>query len=98
MLKITIVVEGMHCGMCETHLNDVLRRVDGVNSVKSSYVNGRAEVIANDEVSANAVVQTIKSQGYGVGKVISEPYEKKGLFARLKKQRGQYSGDAVKVK
>mgnify|MGYP002798545049 FL=1 len=23
MLKITLEVEGMHCGMCETHVNDV---------------------------------------------------------------------------
>lgn len=27
MLKIVLEVEGMHCGMCETHVNDVVRRV-----------------------------------------------------------------------
>ena len=28
MLKITLEVDGMHCGMCETHVNDVVRRAN----------------------------------------------------------------------
>lgn len=28
MLKIVLEVEGMHCGMCETHVNDVVRRIE----------------------------------------------------------------------
>ena len=50
MLKITLEVEGMHCGMCETHVNDVVRRVEGVKKVKSSHAKGRTEVIADDSV------------------------------------------------
>ena len=46
MLKITLEVEGMHCGMCETHVNDVVRRVEGVKKVKSSHAKGRTEVVA----------------------------------------------------
>ena len=38
MLKIVLEVEGMHCGMCETHVNDVVRRVEGV---KKSHVFSR---------------------------------------------------------
>ena len=34
MLKITMEVEGMRCGMCETHVNDVVRRVEGVKKGK----------------------------------------------------------------
>lgn len=51
MLKITLEVEGMHCGMCETHVNDVVRRVEGVKKVKSSHAKGRTEVIAEDSVN-----------------------------------------------
>ena len=46
MLKIVLEVEGMHCGMCETHVNDVVRRVEGVKKVKSSHAKGRTEVVA----------------------------------------------------
>ena len=84
MLKITLEVEGMHCGMCETHVNDVVRRVDGVKKVKSSHAKGRTEVIADDSVNTALIKEAIAKQGYGVGKVTSEPYEKHGLFTRKK--------------
>ena len=51
MLKITLEVEGMRCGMCETHVNDVVRRVEGVKKVASSHAKGRTEVIAEDGVN-----------------------------------------------
>ena len=40
----------MRCGMCETHVNDVVRRVEGVKKVVSSHAKGRTEVIAEDGV------------------------------------------------
>ena len=45
MLKITLEVEGMHCGMCETHVNDVVRRVDGVKKVKSSHARAGRKLL-----------------------------------------------------
>ena len=82
MLKITLEVEGMRCGMCETHVNDVVRRVDGVKKVKSSHASGRTEVIAEDGTNIGLIKEAIAKQGYGVGKVETEPYEKRGLFSR----------------
>lgn len=82
MLKITLEVEGMRCGMCETHVNDVVRRVEGVKKVKSSHAKGRTEVVAEDSVNTALIKEAIAKQGYGVGKVTSEPYEKHGLFSR----------------
>lgn len=82
MLKITLEVEGMRCGMCETHVNDVVRRVEGVKKVKSSHAKGRTEVIAEDSVNTELIKEAIAKQGYGVGQVVCEPYEKRGLFSR----------------
>ena len=62
MLKITLEVEGMRCGMCETHVNDVVRRMDGVN--------------------IELIKEAIAKQGYGVGRIETEPYVKRGLFSR----------------
>ena len=99
MLKIVLEVEGMHCGMCETHVNDVVRRVEGVKKVKSSHAKGRTEVIAEDSVvksshakgrtevvaedSVNTALikEAIAKQGYGVGRIETQPYEKHGLFS-----------------
>ena len=80
MLKITLEGEGMHCGMCETHVNDVVRRVDGVKKVSSSHAKGRTEVIAEDGVDITRIKAAITAQGYGVGRIETQPYEKHGLF------------------
>ena len=69
MLKITLEVEGMRCGMCETHVNDVVRRVEGVKKVTSSHAKGRTEVIAEDSVNTALIKEAIAKQGYGVGKI-----------------------------
>ena len=40
MVKITAQVEGMHCGMCEAHVNGVVRRAFPVKKVSSSHARG----------------------------------------------------------
>lgn len=55
MLKITLEVEGMRCGMCETHVGGVVRRVEGVKKVASSHAKGRTEVIAEDSVNVELI-------------------------------------------
>ena len=82
MLKITLEVEGMRCGMCETHVNDVVRRVEGVKKVKSSHIKGRTVVVAEDGMNAALIKEAIAKQGYGVGRIETQPYEKNGLFSR----------------
>ena len=81
MLKITLEVEGMRCGMCETHVNDVVRRVEGVKKVKSSHIKGRTVVVAEDGMNAALIKEAIAKQGYGVGRIETQPYEKHGLFS-----------------
>ena len=34
--EITIPVEGMKCGMCEAHVNDIIRKNFNIKSVKAS--------------------------------------------------------------
>lgn len=82
MLKITLEVEGMRCGMCETHVNDVVRRMDGVKKVRSFHAKGRTEVITEDGVNIELIKEAIAKQGYGVGRIETEPYVKRGLFSR----------------
>ena len=40
MIKITIDVEGMACGMCEAHINDAVRQNFPVTKVTSSHSKG----------------------------------------------------------
>ena len=72
----------MHCGMCETHVNDVVRRVEGVKKVTSSHAKGRTVVIAEDGINTSLIKEAIAKQGYGVGRIETVSYEKRGLFSR----------------
>lgn len=84
MIEITIEVEGMKCGMCESHVNDTVRRVTGVKKVNSSHAKNKTVVIAEDSVNPEEIVKAIAAQGYNVGRTESKPYEKRGLFGRKK--------------
>ena len=85
MQKIILGVEGMMCGMCESHVNDAIRKAVTVKSVSSSHVDKKTEVVASDDVSVDEIKDAIAAQGYTVTSVESVPYEKKSFFARFKK-------------
>lgn len=84
MIELTIEVEGMKCGMCESHVNEVVRRVVGVKKANSSHAKNQTVVIAEDNVNQEEIVKAIAAQGYGVGRTEVKPYEKRGLFGRKK--------------
>lgn len=85
MTKIVLQVEGMRCGMCETHVNEVVRKTADVKKVNSSHAKGQTMILCESEIDVEAVKTAISAQGYNVLSVTSEPYEKKGLFGFLKK-------------
>lgn len=86
MIELIIEVDGMKCGMCESHINDVVRRVSGVKKVNSSRKKNQTIVIIEDSANQEEIIKAIKNQGYDVGKTKVSPYVKRGLFARFKRK------------
>lgn len=84
MIELTIEVEGMKCGMCESRVNDVVRRVSGVKNVNSSHAKNQMIVVADDGVNQEEIIKAITAQGYGVGRTEAKPYVKRVLFGRKK--------------
>lgn len=82
MLKITLNVEGMACGMCESHVNDTIRKNFEVKKVTSSHKKGITEIIAENPLDEEAVKKAVNETGYQVLSINTEPYVKKGLFSR----------------
>jgi copper chaperone CopZ len=85
MYKFTLKVDGMCCGMCESHVNDVVRKTANVKSVKSSHAKGQTEIVCENDIDVDGIKRAIEAQGYHVETVSKEPYEKKGVFSFLKK-------------
>ncbi len=82
MTKITVKVDGMICGMCESHVNDAIRRAFPVKKVTSSHSKGQTVILTENDIDEDALRSVIGATGYEVKAVSKEPYEKKGLFHR----------------
>ena len=86
MVRTTVKVDGMMCGMCESHVNDAVRKAFQVNKVTSSHTKGETVIITDTPVDEAKLKTAIGATGYEVKGVTSEPYEKKkGLFSFLHK-------------
>lgn len=83
MVKTTVKVRGMMCGMCESHINDAVRREFTVKKVTSSRAKGETVIISEEPIDAEKLCNVIDATGYEAGEVTSESYEKKGLFGFL---------------
>lgn len=85
MIKMTLEVEGMACGMCEAHVNDAIRSTFPVKKVTSSHTKKQTIIIAEQDIAGQELKDVVAKAGYDVVSVSSEPYEKKGLFAAWKR-------------
>lgn len=79
MVKITLEVDGMACGMCEAHVNDAVRKAFAVKKVTSSHSKGKTEILAEAPLDEEKLKSAIQATGYTVNSVHTEPYEKKGF-------------------
>ncbi len=79
MLKITVQIEGMQCGMCEAHVNDAIRNAIKVKKVASSHSTGQTVILAEKAIDEEQLKKAVEATGYRVLSVQSEPYEKKGF-------------------
>ncbi|MBQ3265103.1 MAG: cation transporter [Ruminococcus sp.] len=84
MIKTTLKIDGMMCSMCESHINDTVRSVCMVNSVKSSHAKGVTEIISDSPLDEAGLREAIGKTGYKVLDVQTAPFEKKrfSLFGK----------------
>jgi len=81
MIKTTMRIEGMMCGMCEAHIYDAIRKViPSAKKVEASRRKKEASFLTEDPVDANQLKTAIDETGYTCLEVNSEQYIKKGLF------------------
>ena len=57
-------VEGMTCLDCSRHITKALRQVEGVRSADVDYRGGRAHVVVDQPVPAEALVAAVERAGY----------------------------------
>ena len=81
MIKTTLKIQGMSCGMCEAHINDVIRRTfPEAKKVSSSHKRGEASFSTEKEIDGEIITKAIHDTGYEIISIESEIFRKKGLF------------------
>ena len=59
MVETILRVDGMMCGMCESHINDVVRKTARVNKVTSSHTKGETVIVSEQPVDVEALKAAI---------------------------------------
>ena len=85
MIETIVKVDGMMCGMCESHINDAVRSHFQVKKVSSSHTKGQTVIQSQEPLDQEQLRQVIDATGYKALDVVSRPVEKRGLLGRLKK-------------
>ena len=82
MTRTVVGIDGMACSMCESHVNDAVRKAFPVKKVTSSRSKKETVVITETELDQEALQAAISATGYDVGEIRKESWHKKGLFGR----------------
>lgn len=61
-----VKVEGMRCGGCEAHVNDLIRKNFDVKKVKSSHIFKKTKIYTNEKLSEEDINRLIENDGYTV--------------------------------
>ena len=85
MIKTTVRISGMMCGMCEAHINDAIRAAFPVRKVTSSRAQSTTVILSEQPVSREKLRQAIAAAGYivlGVEEEIMPEKKRFGLFGK----------------
>lgn len=72
MIKTTLKIDGMMCGMCESHVNDALRSAFPLKKVTSSHGKGETVILSETAPDEGELRRVVDAAGYQL----------RGLFRR----------------
>ncbi len=84
MVRTILEIEGMRCGMCESHINNVIRKNFSLKKVASNHRKNLTIIESEEPLDEEKLKQVIAETGYTLHGISSETYQKKrfALFGR----------------
>ena len=55
MIETILKVDGMMCGMCESHVNETVRKTADVKKVTSSHTKGETVILSEQELDIDTL-------------------------------------------
>ena len=85
MIRITVRIDGMMCGMCEAHVNDALRKALPVKKVTSNHKKKETVILTEQDSPDSSIQKAIADSGYTFLGATHEKDAPRGLKALFKK-------------
>ena len=83
MIRTTVQVSGMTCGMCEAHVNNAVRSAFRVKKVSSSRARGETVIESETPLDHEKLRQVINNTGYLMLSASEEEMTKKSLIRSI---------------
>lgn len=84
MTETVLKIDGMACGMCESHVNDAIRKAFNVQKVTSSHTKGETVILSEQPIGEAALRQVLDPTGYRIiGYQSGMAQAKPGLLQKL---------------
>ena len=64
MIETILKIDGMMCGMCESHINDVIRSKFSVKKVTASHSRGEAVILSETQIPEAELKAALDPTGY----------------------------------
>ena len=64
MYKTVLKIDGMACGMCESHINDCIRNNFKVKKIKTSHKKGESVIVTEDPLDITQLKELLGKTGY----------------------------------
>ena len=80
MNRYKLKIDGMMCSMCETHVNEIIRKGFKINKVKSNHSKNEVVFTSDEDLSKEKIEEIFEPTGYKVLSVEIEKNVKKKLF------------------
>ena len=74
MKQIILQVDGMMCGMCESHVNDAIRRAFPVKKVSSSHTKGKTVILTEEDLSEEEIRKTVELREEKIYNIIGRKF------------------------
>lgn len=72
MVKTTVGIEGMMCGMCEKRMSEAFKKNFKIKSVESSYSKNETVITSVSPLDAEEIKKVVDETGYKFISVSSE--------------------------
>ena len=83
MIRTTVQVSGMVCGMCETHVNNAVRSAFPVKKVSSSRTRGETVIESEAPLDQERLRQVINNTGYQMLSAAEKEISRKSLIRSI---------------